>query len=121
MEYLYGTFPKEQILDTAKLMHNNVHRLLLYKDKYVKEKVFSSDEEFKNYFLNVLFKFGGLNTLFGNLKQMVILMATLQAAYNELDNPNFSYTKYKKAILDSHGYIKAMLEEVEKNAEPINS
>lgn len=121
MKHLYGTFSNEQILDIANTMHNSIHRLLLYKDKYVKGKGFTSDEEFKNYFLDVLFIFGGLNTLLGEPKYMVILLATLQAAYNELDNPRFRYWIYRKAILDSHGYIKAMLEEVENNAEPINS
>lgn len=52
---------------------------------------------------------------------MVFLMATLQAAYDIVDSPKYDYSIFRRAILDSHGYIKAMLEEVDNNAKPINS
>ncbi|MGF0148414.1 hypothetical protein ACQRDF_13635 [Lachnospiraceae bacterium SGI.054] len=121
MDYLYGEFSDEQIKNAAILMHKNIHRLLLYKDNLVTAKIFNSDEEFKRYFENILFKFGGLNTLFGYPKEMVFLMATLQAAYDIVDSPRYNYSIFRRAILDSHGYIKAMLEEVDNNAKPINS
>ena len=38
MVYTYGNFQKEQLTQTAKSMHNDVHRLLLYKDEKIKEK-----------------------------------------------------------------------------------
>lgn len=52
---------------------------------------------------------------------MLLLISTLQAAYDLIDSPKYSYRIFRKAILDSHGYIKAMLEEVNSHAKPINS
>lgn len=121
MDYLYGTFSDEQIKNAAHLMHKNIHRLLLYKDNLVTDKIFNSDDEFKKYFEDILFKFGGFNTLLGYPNEMLLLISTLQAAYDLIDSPKYSYRIFRKAILDSHGYIKAMLEEVDNHAKPINS
>nr|DAM58011.1 MAG TPA: hypothetical protein [Caudoviricetes sp.]DAV96504.1 MAG TPA: hypothetical protein [Caudoviricetes sp.] len=121
MDYLYGTFSDEQIKNAACLMHKNIHRLLLYKDKLVTDRIFNSDDDFKKYFEDILFKFGGLNTLLGCPNDMLLLISTLQAAYDLIDSPKYSYRIFRKAILDSHGYIKAMLEEVNSHAKPINS
>lgn len=112
MKYLYGNFSDNQIEINAKLMHNEIHKLLLYKDSKVSEKIFNSEEEFQNYFTNLLFRFGGLNELLGEPEHMVALMSTLQAAKDESMNINYDYHIFRRLILDSHGYIKAMFEEV---------
>lgn len=112
MDYIYGNFSDKQMKSTENYMHNNIHKLLLYKDQLIEDKIFTSDEEFKEYFENVLFKFGGLNTLLGCPDEMVILISTLQAAYDLVDSPKYTYKLFRKAILDSHGYIKKICEEV---------
>lgn len=38
MEYIYGSFTKRQIKEAAHAMHNDVHKLLLYKDNQIEEK-----------------------------------------------------------------------------------
>lgn len=38
MEYIYGSFTKRQIKEAAHAMHNDVHKLLLYKDNRIEEK-----------------------------------------------------------------------------------
>ena len=125
MQYLYGEFTDEQIKETVVSIHNDIHRLLLYKDKKVTEKIFNSDEEFINYFNNLLFRLGGLNTLLGEPKEMVDFMSTLQGAYDETTKGRFRYKVFRTAILDCHGYIKQMFElskeEDDKNAEFRNS
>lgn len=113
MKYLYGEFTDKQIDDTVTSMHNDIHRLLLYKDRDIAESIFESDEDFLNYFSNLLFRFGGFNKLLGEPRQMVQLMSTLQGAYNEVQREHFRYYLFRKAILDSHGYIKEMLENLE--------
>lgn len=120
MKYLHGEFSDNQILETARIMHNDIHKLLLYKDNKIEEKIFNSEEDFLIYFNNLLFRFGGLNTLLGKPTLMVILMSDLQAAYDESQKENFNYKLFRKAILDAHGYIKAMFEEVDKDAKFIN-
>lgn len=112
MEYLYGTFSDRQIEVNAKYMHNEIHKLLIYKDNDVTKKIFNSENDFLNYFNNLLFRFGGLNELLGEPDYMVSLMATLQAALDEVTSENYDFHKFRHLILDSHGYIKAMFEEV---------
>lgn len=110
MEYIYGSFTKRQIKEAAHAMHNDVHKLLLYKDNRIEEKIFENDEAFLIFFHNVMFKFSGTKTLFNNNGIMVTLMATLQAAYDEVISDKFDYMTFRRAILDSHNYIKQMFE-----------
>ena len=110
MEYIYGSFTKRQIKEAAHAMHNDVHKLLLYKDNRIEEKIFETDEAFLIFFQNVMFKFSGTKTLFNNNGIMVTLMATLQAAYDEVTSDEFDYMTFRRAILDSHNYIKQMFE-----------
>ena len=121
MEYIYGEFTEKQISEAVHAMHNDIHRLLLYKDKRVTEHIFDDDEAFLIFFENVLFKLGGTKTLFNNNGYMVILMATLQAAYDEVTSDHFDYATFRRAILDSHGYIKFMFEGGVSDAELVNS
>ena len=121
MHYLYGEFTDEQINKTVISMHSDIHKLLLYKDRNITEQIFNSEEDFVNYFTNLLFRFGGLNELLGEPKEMVDFMSTLQSAFDEATNDNFQYKVFRRAILDSHGYIKAMFEEVDDNAKFTNS
>ena len=110
MHYLYGEFTDEQINEAVKQMHNDIHKLLLYKDNKIEEKIFDSEEDYVKYFTNLLFRFGGINELLGEPQQMVSLMSTLQAAYDEVQSATFRYKTFRRAILDCHGYIKSMFE-----------
>lgn len=111
MTITYCSFPETQLTQTAKSMHNDVHRLLLYKDDKIKEKLFCSDDDFKSYFTNILYRFGGLNTLLGCPVKMIALLSTLQAAYNVVDSDEFDFATYRKLILDAHGYIDQVFTE----------
>ncbi len=113
MNHLYGKFSDEQILMNSKIMHKEVHKLLLYKDKNVTQPIFENDDNFKNYFTNLLFRLSGLNELLYCPVEMVALLSTLQAAYDMVNSKNFDYCEYRKLILDAHGYIKLMFEEKE--------
>lgn len=121
MQYIYGDFTDKQINEAVRAMHGDIHKLLLYKDKTIEEKIFEDDEAFLVFFENVMFKLGGTKILFNDNGLMVTLMATLQGAMDNFKSDHFSYKKFRRAILDSHGYIKAMFEEVDCNAESINS
>ena len=110
MKYIYGDFTDKQISEAVRAMHNDIHKLLLYKDKQIKEKIFEDDEAFLIFFKNVMYKLGGTKTLFNDNGIMVILMSELQAAFDNAQSDHFNYTTFRRAILDSHGYIKAMFE-----------
>lgn len=114
MKYLYGEFSDNQIQVNASRMHSEIHKLLLYKDTEITESIFSSENDFLNYFDNLLFRFGGLNELLGEPDYMVSLMSTLQAAYDEVYKDDFNYYIFRKLILNAHGFITMMFEEVDK-------
>lgn len=116
MQYIYGNFTDNQINEAVCAMHGDIHKLLLYKDKTIEEKIFEDDEAFLIFFENVMFKLGGTKTLFNDNGLMVTLMSELQAAFDNVKSNHFSYKKFRRAILDSHGYIKQMFEEVDDNA-----
>lgn len=121
MEYLYGEFTDRQIEISASIMHGEVHKLLLYKDKYFEEKVFEDDQAFLRFFRNILVRYGGLNELLGEPENMVAFMSTLKAAYDEVRNPHFRFGKFRRLILDAHTYISAMFEEVDDDAKSTDS
>lgn len=121
MRYLYGDFTDEQVQEAVRVMHNDIHKLLLYKDNQIDEVIFNLDKDFITYFNNLLFRFGGLNELLGEPDQMVALMSTLQAAYDEVLSNQFHYKTFRRAILDCHGYLKTMFEEVKCDAKSTNS
>lgn len=117
MQYIYGNFTDKQINEAVRAMHGDIHKLLLYKDKTIEEKIFEDDEAFLVFFENVMFKLGGTKTLFNDNG----LMVTLQGAMDNFKSDHFSYKKFRRAILDSHGYIKQMFEEVDCDAESTDS
>lgn len=110
MTYKYGEFTDNQIDVNAKFMHGEIHKLLLYKDPNIELDIFRNDDDFLTFFRNLMYRFGGLNELLGEPDQMVALMSTLQAAYDESLKDNFEWATYRRLILDVHGYIKAVFE-----------
>lgn len=120
MQYLYGEFTYDQIKSAIRVMHNDIHKLLLYKDEDIHEVIFNSEDDFLIYFNSLLFRFGGLNELLGEPEYMVALISTLQAAYDNVQSDDYTFRTFRKAILDSHGYIKSMFEEVNADAKSNN-
>lgn len=119
MNHLYGSFSDEQIQTNARLMHGEVHKLLLYKDRNVNQLLFNSDDDFNSFFKSLMLRFSGLNELLFCPVEMVALLATLQAAYDMIGTKDFNYAEYRKLILDAHGYIKAIFEEKEVESCPL--
>ena len=99
MEYVYGEFTNKQIKEAVRAMHSDIHRVLLYKDKKIEEIIFESEEEYMAYFKNLLFRFAGMNELFGEPPQLVAFMSTLQAAYDETSSDHFRYSVFSRRIV----------------------
>ena len=113
MTHLYGYFTDSQITTNAKIMHSEVHKLLLFKDKNVNQVIFDNEEDYLCYFKNLLYRLGGLNELLYCPVQLVALLATLQSVYDMVNSDKFDFCEYRRLILDAHGYIKSMFEESE--------
>lgn len=48
MDYLYGKFADHQVDVAASIMHGEIHKLLLYKDRNTKDTIFEDNEDFLN-------------------------------------------------------------------------
>lgn len=48
MQYIYGDFTDKQINETVRAMHGDIHKLLLYKDKTIEEKIFEVTKHFSS-------------------------------------------------------------------------
>ena len=116
MRYKYGNFSDAQIKETAKNMHNEIHKLLLYKDVRISDTIFDNPTDFESYFENILLKYGGLNELLGNPPIMVEFISVLQAVLNEYHKDSFNFHTYRKLILDAHELLREMFGEVRDNA-----
>ena len=57
-------------------------------------------------------RYGGLNELLGEPEEMVNLMSTLQAAYDESRKLDFDFTEFRRLIFDAHGYLTQAFGEV---------
>lgn len=110
MKCLYGEFPAKQLEDAAKIMHGDIHKLLIYKDSKIIEKNFKTESDYFKYFDNLLLRFDGINHLLDYPKLMMYFMGTLQRAYDEAMKEDFNFTIYRKLILDAHNYLSQMFE-----------
>jgi hypothetical protein len=99
MQYKYGDFSHEQIVDTKERMRKQIFFLLLIVDP-------KTASEYENIdvlaaFDSTLSLFGSLNDLLGYPKEFVRVMSLLNMAYLEYQSEKFSWSKYRKAILDA--------------------
>lgn len=99
MEYLYGNFSSNQMEQTKKQMHSMIHWLLIYKEQNY------DPNKLDRYFNTVLLRLSGFNELLKCPESLVELISNLQAARTLLKSQSFSFSDYRKLILDSHTLI----------------
>jgi len=98
-EYTYGDFTSDQISYTKKRMRNQIFFLLLTVDPKNEDKY--DDIDIDKAFINVLTTWGSLNDLLNYPDEFCEVMALLNAAYLEWKSPTFSWSHYRKLILDA--------------------
>ena len=103
MDTIYGHFDDLQIEEYKEKLHKEMFWLLLYKDPKTKDEF--KNVEFEKYFINLINKIDGLNTLLFYPVEIVAIMSLLQAALNETRSDDFNYRSYRKLILDAHSLV----------------
>ena len=103
MDTIYGHFDDLQIEEYKEKLHKEMFWLLLYKDPKTKDEFKNVD--FEKYFINLMMKIDGLNTLLFYPVEIVAIMSLLQAALNETRSDDFNYRSYRKLILDAHSLV----------------
>lgn len=103
MKHLYGNFTANQIAETKKTLHKNIHWLLIYKDP---ENIGAFEHiNVDECFQSIMMRISGLNELLGESPILVTILSILQAARNENLKQPFCYKRYRKLILDAHSLI----------------
>lgn len=103
MQHLYGSFSDQQIKEYKIKMHKEMFWLLLYKDPKTKDQF--KNTNYEKYFIGLMKKLDGLNTLLFCPVEIVSISSLLQAAYNETKKEEFDYQSYRKLILDAHSLV----------------
>ncbi len=103
MKHLYGDFQDEQFEGYLQRLHKKLFWLILYKDPQTMEKYNTID--FDVYFQNLMKEINGLNELLFYPTEIVEIMALLQAAFNEVRSPQYSWQVYRKFVLDAHALV----------------
>ena len=109
MKHLYGEFSKNQILQTKKSLRGTIFFLLLCVDPKTSWEY--TDVDVNKCFMSLLYKMGGLNKLLFEPVEIVTAMSLLQAAFDELNKPEFDFGIYRKLILDAGAEIEKLREE----------
>lgn len=103
MKTIYGHFDDKQFEKYKVRLHKELFWLLLYKDPKTKDEFNNID--FEKYFINLMKRIDGLNTLLSYPVEIISIMSILQAALNETREENFNYQSYRKLVLDAHSLV----------------
>ena len=88
MDFKYGILPSDQIREEKVRLQSAIFKLLPYKE--------DGYELLDKYFVSILQRISGLNSLFGGQPKILTLMSILESARHETD-----FVLYRKAILDA--------------------
>ena len=103
METIYGDIKKEQLENYKKLMHKNVHWMLLYKDPALTSKFANIDYE--QAFICTQRKMAGFSRLTGDSPEVVEILVCLEGAKITADTKPFNHKAYRKLIFEAHDAI----------------
>ena len=110
MIYKYGEFSDNQFEQTKVYMRKQIFFLLLIVDPNTCDQysAVNVDEAFSG----VLRKFGGLNKILFEPPEMVRVISLLEAALEEYHKANFSFSIYRKLVLDAGAEVLRIQEVV---------
>lgn len=108
MKYKYGDFSSDQISKTKEYIRKRIFFLLLIVDP--KEKNKYNHINVCDAFDIELREIGGLNSILQEPLELVKVISLLEAALIEYTSSNFSWTKYRKLVLDAGSEVNNIKE-----------
>ena len=109
MNHLYGEFETQQMEQYKVKLHKDLFWLLLYKDPRTKHKY--ENVNYDKYFIFLMKKIDGLNSLLFYPVELVDLLSLLESAYLETKKEEFDYSIYRKLVLDAHSLVDKICED----------
>ena len=107
MDYKYGNFESDQIVQTKEKMRKQIFFLLLIVDPVTCDEY---DVDVNEVFQNILETFGGMNDLLNYPPEFCEVMALLNAAYLEWQSTGFKWSHYRKLVLDAGNAVMRIKE-----------
>lgn len=98
-KHKYGEFQDNQISQTKQYIRKQIYFLLLCVDPETKDEYPNIDVAVA--FDGLLRKLGGLNEVLFCPPELVKVIALLEAALIEFNNPDFQFGIYRKLVLDA--------------------
>lgn len=108
ISHKYGEFTTKQIAEQKKSIRKSIFFLLLCVDPKTKDEYPNVDVD--KYFLGLLYRLGGLNSLLMNPPELVTILSSLESAYNEYKKEDFNFDTCRKLILDAGALVLSIKE-----------
>ena len=99
MQHKYGEFTENQMSQTKEYMRKSIFFLLLCVDPNTKYQYQHIDVN--EAFRSLLYKLGGMSSIFYEPVEIVSIMSLLECARMEYNSSEFNFQKYRKLILDA--------------------
>lgn len=107
--YKYGEFKETQVKAAKQKLRKQIFFLLLYVDP---ETAGDFNVDVEQAFINVQTLMAGLNAILLYPREVVLASSMVESALMEYKNPDFSYKRYRKLILDAGTEVEKIQEEV---------
>lgn len=104
----YGEFTRKQIAEQKKSIRKSIFFLLLCVDPQTQNEYPNVDVD--KYFLGLLNRLGGLNSLLLEPPELVTILCSLESAYNEYQKEDFNFELCRKLILDAGALVLSIKE-----------
>ena len=105
--YKYGEFENRQVNEAKQKLRKQIFFLLLYVDPETADD-FAVDVE--EAFKNVQTLMAGLNAILLYPREVVLASSLVESAFMEYKNPDFSFKRYRKLILDAGREVEKIKE-----------
>ena len=105
--YKYGRFEERQVKQAKEKIRKLIFFLLLYVDPETSDEFEVNVEQAFDHVQTII---GGLNAILFYPREVVIASSLLESALMEYKNPDFSFKRYRKLVLDAGQEIEKVKE-----------
>lgn len=110
IKHKYGEFSQEQMAEAKTKLRKKIFYLLIACENELKKKELDKEVSVDEAFTDVFNEIDGLNDLLGYPPEFVDILSLLNSAHIEYKNPDFSFTMYRKLILDAGNSVQLIKE-----------
>ena len=110
MKHKYGEFSQEQMQAAKDKLRKKIFYLLVACENEIQKKELDKTVSVDEAFTDVLNELNGLNDLLGYPPEFVDIISLLNSAHIEYKSPDFSFSMYRKLVLDAGNSVQSIKE-----------